>query len=166
MDAQRTSRPKWHLLYYLLACFDLVTVSRQSVSQSPYYEHSAPATLGLDVTLPEQVQALQRLGNPAVLRRAITAYLTDAPQRLTIRQAMASGDASALQEAAHSLKGSSATLGFVSLATYCQELETIGRTGALDQAAPLLARVEAEYGTVQGVLATVLNEAVERCPSA
>jgi HPt (histidine-containing phosphotransfer) domain-containing protein len=120
----------------------------------------------LDVTLPEQIQALQRLGNPAVLRRAITAYLTDAPQRLTIRQAMASGDASALQEAAHSLKGSSATLGFVSLAACCQELETVGRSRAPDQAVPLLAKVEAEYGTVQGVLAIVLNEAVERCPSA
>ena len=84
----------------------------------------------------------------------------------TIRQAMASGDASALQEAAHSLKGSSATLGFVSLAAYCQELETIGRSRAPDQAVPLLAKVEAEYGTVQGVLAIVLNEAVERCPSA
>jgi two-component system, sensor histidine kinase and response regulator len=128
---------------------------------------AAPATLGLDVELPEQVQALQHLGNPEVLRHAIPVYLTDAPQRLvTIRQAMTSGDVSALKEAAHSLKGSSATLGFISLAACCQDLEALGRTRALDQAAPLLAKVEAEYGTVQRVLAIVLNEAVERCPSA
>ena len=43
---------------------------------------AAPATPGLDVTLPEQVQASQQLENPEVLRRAITAYLTDALQRL------------------------------------------------------------------------------------
>jgi PAS domain S-box-containing protein len=124
---------------------------------------TAPATLELDVKLPEQVQALQQLGNPEVLRRAITAYLTDAPQRLvTIRQALTSGDLSTLKAAAHSLKGSSATLGFVALAACCQELEAIGRTPTPDQTAPLLARVEAEYDMVQSVLATVLNEAVEQ----
>jgi CheY-like chemotaxis protein len=121
----------------------------------------APAILGVDVKLPEQVQALQQLGNPEVLYRALSAYLTDAPQRLaTIRQAMTSGDVTALQQAAHSLKGSSATLGFVSLATCCQELEAIGRSRALDQTAPLLARVEAEYDAAQRVLAIVLNEAI------
>jgi CheY-like chemotaxis protein len=124
---------------------------------------TAPANLRLDVKLPDQVQALQQLGNPEVLRRAITAYLTDAPQRLaTIRQAMTSGDVSALKQAAHSLKGSSGTLGFVSLAACCQELEAIGHIGALDQAAPLLVKVEAEYGTVQRALAMILNAAVEQ----
>jgi CheY-like chemotaxis protein len=161
------SKPFTRKQLYTVLCRWLPQLQQQEhAEQATHLDDGLPValtTLGLAVELPEPVQALQHLGNPEVLRRAITVYLTDAPQRLaTIRQAMISGDASALQEAAHSLKGSSATLGFMSLAACCQELEAIGRTRALDQVAPLLARVEAEYDTVQGVLAIVLNKAVEQ----
>jgi PAS domain S-box-containing protein len=159
------SKPFTQRQLYAMLCRWLPHVAQpqhaaQGIEDGP---SAAPAHLRLNVTLPEQVQDLQQLGNPEVLRRAITAYLTDAPQRLTtIRQAMISGDVAALKQAAHSLKGSSATLGFMSLAACCQELEAIGHMHALDQASSCLTRVEAEYDAVQRTLVMVLNAAVEQ----
>ena len=58
-----------------------------------------------------------------------------------IESGMASGDALAVARAAHKLKSSSAILGADVLAMQCAELESIARSGSLDGAADLAARV-------------------------
>jgi HPt (histidine-containing phosphotransfer) domain-containing protein len=48
-------------------------------------------------------------------------------------------------EAAHPLKSSSAQLGLVGLSAFAKEMEALGRSGSLQGAEELLARIEVEY---------------------
>jgi HPt (histidine-containing phosphotransfer) domain-containing protein len=92
-------------------------------------------------------------GDPAFLAELIDTYLADAKElRATMRQALAAGDAPELRRAAHSLKSNSATFGAATLAGLCHDLEERGKSGALDGAADLLARVEATSVEVEAAL--------------
>ena len=66
-----------------------------------------------------------------------------------VRDALASGDRQSLELAAHSLKGSSSTMGAVRLAALCASLEEAGHTGALERAATLAERLDTELDLVQ-----------------
>jgi HPt (histidine-containing phosphotransfer) domain-containing protein len=92
-------------------------------------------------------------GDPAFLAEMIDTYVADARQlHITMRQSLAGSDGQALQRAAHSLKSNSATFGATTLARLCQELEERAKSGALDDAAELVARVEATYAEVETAL--------------
>jgi CheY-like chemotaxis protein len=83
----------------------------------------------------------------------IALYFENAPKLLAdMRQAAVQGDAALLARAAHTLKPSSAILGAIPLATLCEELEVMGRTGVLEGAAEKLEQVEAEYERVKAAL--------------
>jgi CheY-like chemotaxis protein len=69
-----------------------------------------------------------------------------------IRTAIATADASTLCQAAHSAKGSSASIGAVVLANVCAELEELGEGGEVVNAGGRLSRVEAEFGRVRVAL--------------
>jgi signal transduction histidine kinase/two-component SAPR family response regulator/HPt (histidine-containing phosphotransfer) domain-containing protein len=66
-----------------------------------------------------------------------------------VRDALARGDRQTLELAAHSLKGSSSTMGATRMAALCATLEEIGHSGALDGAGPLVDRLDVEFGLVQ-----------------
>jgi two-component system sensor histidine kinase/response regulator len=68
---------------------------------------------------------------------------------LTVRDALARGDRATLELAAHSLKGSSSTMGAARMAALCASLEEIGHNGTLDRAAPLVDRLDTEFSLVQ-----------------
>jgi HPt (histidine-containing phosphotransfer) domain-containing protein len=88
-------------------------------------------------------------GDEAFLSDLIDVYFADTPQLLvTMRQALAAGDAAALRRSAHALKSNSANFGARQLAALCRELEELGETGGLDRAGVALAQVEAEYARV------------------
>jgi CheY-like chemotaxis protein/HPt (histidine-containing phosphotransfer) domain-containing protein len=65
------------------------------------------------------------------------------------REALANGDRQSLELAAHSLKGSSSTMGAARMAALCASLEEAGHNGALDRAALLVERLDAELDLVQ-----------------
>jgi len=71
--------------------------------------------------------------------------LAETPRRLAkMREALARGDAADLSFVAHSLKGISAQLGVVRVATVSSDLERLGREGELGGAAGLLNELERE----------------------
>jgi signal transduction histidine kinase/two-component SAPR family response regulator/HPt (histidine-containing phosphotransfer) domain-containing protein len=72
---------------------------------------------------------------------------------LAVRDSLARGDRQSLELAAHSLKGSSSTMGAMRMAALCASLEEIGHTGALDGASPLVDRLDTEFTLVQRELA-------------
>ena len=72
---------------------------------------------------------------------------------IAVRDALARGDRQSLELAAHSLKGSSSTMGAVRMAALCASLEEIGHSGTLDRAAPLVDRLDTELTLVQRELA-------------
>ena len=113
----------------------------------------------LNSPIPIDASALQALRDIAgadaakFLAAIIDAFLEDAPQlQQEIAQAIASADAPTLQRAAHTLKSSSATLGAMSLSSYCKQLETIARTGKIEGGEQLAAQIAAEYPRVKTAL--------------
>jgi HPt (histidine-containing phosphotransfer) domain-containing protein len=87
------------------------------------------------------------------LSELIATYLDSAPKLLdTLRVAIARSDVLATQRAAHTLKGSSASLGAATLAAQCTELEMLARAGTLTGAAEGLQKIENEYARVKRAL--------------
>ncbi|MEW6544507.1 MAG: response regulator [Nitrospirota bacterium] len=94
----------------------------------------------------DAIRALQREGRPNVLDSVMRLYLQDSRKLIeAIRRAVATADAPAIQQAAHSLKSSSANLGATAVAALCREMESLARAKELAQAMELLGRLETEY---------------------
>jgi HPt (histidine-containing phosphotransfer) domain-containing protein len=97
----------------------------------------------MDVLDQDALNALRNLddGDEDLLAELIDIFLRDAPTRLTaIRGAIAREDWPELVAAAHSLKGSSGSLGAVQMADLCGRLERQGRTGTDRREAELVFR--------------------------
>lgn len=113
---------------------------------------SQTSTDALDRSVLEKLKFLQD-DEHDYLGELITTYLQSAPQLLdALRAALANQDAPAAHKAAHTLKGSSASLGATILAAQCKELEMLARSGTLDGATADLAKIEAEYARVARAL--------------
>ena len=92
-------------------------------------------------------------GDAGFLSELVEAYFASSPGLFAnMRQAVASGEAPALQRAAHSLKGGSAGFGALRFAAQCKELEEMGKAGALGDAESKVAALEAAYAQVVAAL--------------
>jgi two-component system, sensor histidine kinase and response regulator len=113
----------------------------------------------IDPTTLAGLRALQRRSRADVLSRAIRAYLEDTPKVLaTLRLAVADGDASAISESAHRLKGSSATIGALHLAALCHELEAKAHAQAIENAPAAVTALEAEFEVVRRALGQEISD--------
>jgi two-component system, sensor histidine kinase and response regulator len=111
-----------------------------------------PSTDPLDRTAFEKLRFLQDEEHD-YLSELIATYLDSTPKLLdTLRAAIAGSDVSATQKAAHTLKGSSASLGAATLAAHCKELEMLTRAGTLAGAPEWLQKIKDEYGRVKRAL--------------
>ena len=107
-----------------------------------------------------QLQALQREGGPSILAKVLERYLEHAPQLVeAIRAAVSQEDTTALQQAAHSLKSSSANVGAAGVAELSKTLETLGKESTLTHAPELLEELESEFAAVQFALRAELGQA-------
>jgi HPt (histidine-containing phosphotransfer) domain-containing protein len=92
-------------------------------------------------------------GDPDFFAEMIDVFLADAADLLSAMDAaLAGGDAAALRRAAHSLKSNAATCGATGLTALARQLEEVGKTAELDDAAPLLAAACAEFAPVANAL--------------
>ena len=83
----------------------------------------------------------------------IDSYLEDAlPKLQGVFQALETNDAESLRSNAHALRSLSVTIGAVSLARICTELETIGRSGTTSGASNLVKELDREYQKVETAL--------------
>ena len=111
----------------------------------------------------EKIRAMQRPGAPDLLKKVIDIYLNDSPNLIeTIKQSVADGDAKTLEEAAHSLKSSSANIGASRVSELSKELEQFGRQQALEAAHKLLDDLENEYHNA----CSALSKEIELCANA
>ena len=117
------------------------------------------STPALDFTAFQEFRGM--INQDQVLARVIDQYLEEAPQLLqAMRNALASlqaktvsqGDAAALERAVHTLKSTSATLGAMSLAQLCGELEAITHTDPLTVTTAMVLQVETEFEKVKTAL--------------
>lgn len=113
----------------------------------------------IDVSFINNIKSLQRPGRPDLLNKVIEDYFSVAPRLIdAIHQGIAAGDATALQNAAHSFKSSSANVGASSLAALCRQLEAIGHAHSTKGAEPLLRQIEILYPQVHDTLADIQQE--------
>ncbi len=109
-------------------------------------------------------QSLEKLAGAkahVVLDKIVGEYLEDAPERLqAIQSAIATQDAEALRQAAHSFRSSSANLGAVTLSLLCKELENLASAGMSEVPAEQLVQVKVEYEKVK----TALIKQVSKSP--
>ncbi|HWQ95507.1 MAG TPA: response regulator [Gammaproteobacteria bacterium] len=109
----------------------------------------------------DKIRALQMEGEPDLLSEIIASYLGDAPVQLeAIHRAVATGDAEGLRRSAHSMKSSSANLGATVLSSLCKELEEMGRSGDLRQAAQKCQQAQREFDAARRAL-EVIRSGVE-----
>jgi two-component system, sensor histidine kinase and response regulator len=80
-------------------------------------------------------------------------FLEDARSRLeAVEEALQKSDASAVERAAHMLKGGSGSMGARRMSGLCAQLEDVGASGDLSQGFELLGRIREELGRVDRAL--------------
>ncbi len=111
------------------------------------------AAEGLDRSALDSIRALDKSGGNTVLHRIIGIYLKNAPKLVhTMRGAADAGDATALGNAAHSLKSSSLNVGAASLGALCRQIEMAAKSTPRAAPASLVAVAESEYLRVAQLL--------------
>ena len=107
----------------------------------------------LNQTVVANLRKLEAASGKAILPQLLASFSAVTPRRLAaLREAIAAGDAQGVNQEAHTLKGSSANLGARQMARLCGDLEMLGQTSDLSQAASLLARIEVEFARVRMAL--------------
>jgi len=107
-------------------------------------------TPNLDATA---LESLRELGGDDFVAEVIAMFRADAPDLVaTLRRSLDVGDAEQLRRAAHTLKSNGATLGAAEFSAACRELEQCAKDGRLDEATPLIGKVEEEYRSLEAVL--------------
>jgi CheY-like chemotaxis protein/HPt (histidine-containing phosphotransfer) domain-containing protein len=126
----------------------------------------APPSAGA-ATVVDADAALQTLGgDPGLLHQLAHAFLDDYPRSLArVRAAVTAGEATAVERAAHSLKGAVGVFGAPRAMAAAQRLETLGRLGALEEATGAFAALETELLQVRRALSELLARETRRPPS-
>jgi signal transduction histidine kinase/CheY-like chemotaxis protein len=95
-------------------------------------------------------QMLERLGGEeTLLHEVIDIFVDQAPKHLeALRRAIAQGDAESLERTGHSMKGELGYLGIAEVTHKARELEELGRTHNLEQAARVFASLEPEINDI------------------
>ncbi len=114
---------------------------------------SNPSAATLDRAALDAIRALDEGGAAGLLQQVVQLYLESVPRLIAeLRRAGAAGDASAVRNAAHSLKSSSANLGAVRLAEMCKAVEQAARAGRLGGDLPSVDEIEGEFQALRPTL--------------
>ncbi len=109
-------------------------------------EFLAPAEVHLDRAMLGRLRALNRQGEPDVVRELADLFFETSPGRLErIRESFQSRNLDQLAREAHSLGSAAASLGATGLFSSCQELDALGRSGDLAPAGRVIERLERGY---------------------
>jgi HPt (histidine-containing phosphotransfer) domain-containing protein len=102
---------------------------------------------------PDVVAGLRELGGSEMLSELAQMFFDDASSSLAaLREAVEGDDARSVERVAHTLKGSSASMGAARMAEICSELQEAGASGDLSRAPALLERLEEEFGRARPAL--------------
>jgi two-component system, sensor histidine kinase and response regulator len=103
-------------------------------------------------------EALQRMGDQETLEELARLFIEECPKLMTqIRQSLATSDGIALERSAHSLQGSSASLGAPGISRASQELQTLARSGHWVAARSVFASLEKEIVVLYSQLSNLLR---------
>ncbi|MEK6641505.1 MAG: response regulator [Nitrospirota bacterium] len=121
-------------------------------------EHGESSSV-VDYSAWTPIRMLKRPGHPDPLGKLLARYVEDSRKLVDqLRQAVASNDPATLHTIAHRLKSSSATLGAMTVAAHCKELEALGRSHRIEGASDHFRRLERDFEAVCSVFQTTLNK--------
>jgi PAS domain S-box-containing protein len=113
-------------------------------------ETADEAAASIDWSVINDLRLLREDGQPDFVEETIVLYLTQTPALIDqMRTAISAGQAQALREVAHSLKGNSGSLGIKQMAALSLKLERLGRQGTVEGGAALLTDLEHEFERVK-----------------
>jgi PAS domain S-box-containing protein len=136
----------------LAKCRPLATATAPEATAAPPVEKQrTPVGTALDRDVLDQLR--EDLGGTAALREVIRSFLDQTPSVLSaLRDAAARADVPSIRRTAHMIKGTSSVLGAHELSNQCAEIERVGQTGCIADAALRVAAVEASYRTIEAAL--------------
>jgi HPt (histidine-containing phosphotransfer) domain-containing protein len=106
----------------------------------------------VDLTSLLALRQLQRPGRPDGVARIVITFLAESELRLeALRQAIATDDSSALEHAAHALKGIAGTVGANQMHDLAMRLEQLGRDGRTAGAANMLTDLESALASARPI---------------
>jgi two-component system sensor histidine kinase/response regulator len=92
-------------------------------------------------------------GEGTILAEVVAIFLDEAPRHLNeLSRATESHDGAELARVAHALKSASGNIGAVRVVRLCKELEVLGRSGEVADAAPLLREIQQQFAVVRPLL--------------
>ena len=124
----------------------------QSLTRPARVNHAAVITRAIDPDVIASLDEAWEEGEADLVVELIDLYLGDAPQWVEAMRAAAAGDdATALKRAAHTLKGSSGSLGIRQVAETCRMLElSCSESAAVEE---LLQQLNRDFATARAALA-------------
>jgi HPt (histidine-containing phosphotransfer) domain-containing protein len=108
----------------------------------------------LDKRRLEQLFVIEQRGAPGYVASLCAAFLSDAPHRLQrLQAALTCGDAARLQDEAHALRSSAATVGALLVARCCAALEEASKAGDTAELGALLQALTQQLARAEPLLA-------------
>jgi HPt (histidine-containing phosphotransfer) domain-containing protein len=132
---------------------DLDAVLERRVPASPADVGTAHMEAPIDRAVLARLRGLQGEDEPNIVAELAGMFLEDARSRLeAVEGALQKGDAPAVEQVAHTLKGGSGSMGASGMSGFCAQLEHVGASGDLSQGSELLGRIREELGRVERAL--------------
>jgi HPt (histidine-containing phosphotransfer) domain-containing protein len=132
---------------------DRDAVLERLVSASPANIGTARMEAPVDREVLARLRRLQGENEPDIVAELAGMFLEDAHSRLeAVEEALQKGDAPAVAQAAHTLKGGSGSIGARGMFGLCTQLEDVGASGDLSHGSELLGRIREELGRVERAL--------------
>lgn len=124
----------------------------QSVAQTQRVMGAGAVTRAIDPAVIASLDEAWEEGEADLVVELIDLYLGDSPQWVDAMRAAAAGDnATGLKRAAHTLKGSSGSLGVREVAETCRKLE-LNYNGSAARVEELLQELDREFATARAAL--------------
>ncbi|MEQ8956404.1 MAG: Hpt domain-containing protein, partial [Coleofasciculus sp. C2-GNP5-27] len=129
---------------------ELVQVLNPSVPKQETIEPAPASQAALNLEVLQAFRAA--IGDAAsdCLAQLIDIFLTETPTLIqAMETAIVQGDAAGLEQSAHTLKSSSASLGAITFSEYCKNLEKLGQGDQLTTASEIMSPLKCEYERVK-----------------
>jgi len=116
----------------------------------------------IDPNIFKQLESLEKSSGKPFVPGILEAFLDSASELMeTLRAALHAEDKQRVNQAAHSLKSSSANVGAIGLSLACKDVETLARNGDKISPTDHAIRIEREYGRVVAALSRELRQREE-----